>query len=73
MNSKRKPIPQFSTEDEEREFWATHDSTDYIDWNKAQKIPPFLVLSNLSKQQTKVQILDKFTKLGYNMATRNAA
>ncbi len=26
MNSKRKPIPPFRSEDEERQFWATHDS-----------------------------------------------
>lgn len=25
------PIPRFKNEDEEREFWATHDSTDYFD------------------------------------------
>jgi len=41
MNSKVKPIPQFNNEDEEREFWATHDSTEYIDWSKAQKNPSF--------------------------------
>lgn len=28
---KIKPIPKFKNEDEEREFWATHDTTDYID------------------------------------------
>ena len=39
MSSKRKPIPQFNSEDEEREFWATHDSTEYIDWSKAEKKP----------------------------------
>lgn len=32
---KLKPIPKFKNEDEEDEFWATHDSTDYIDWSKA--------------------------------------
>lgn len=32
-----KKIPSFKSEDEEREFWATHDSTEYIDWSKAQK------------------------------------
>ncbi len=32
---KLKKIPNFKTEDEEREFWWTHDSTDYIDWSKA--------------------------------------
>lgn len=31
-----KPIPKFETEDEEREFWATHDSTDHVDWSRAQ-------------------------------------
>lgn len=36
--SKRfKPIPTFKNEDEEREFWATHDSTEYIDWSKAEE------------------------------------
>lgn len=30
-----KPIPDFRNEDEEREFWLTHDSADYIDWSKA--------------------------------------
>ena len=41
MNSKRKPIPQFNSEDEELEFWATHDSSEYLDWNKAEKNPTF--------------------------------
>lgn len=30
-----KPIPEFKNEDEEREFWATHDVTEYFDWSKA--------------------------------------
>ena len=41
MSSKRESIPQFSNEDEEREFWATHDSTEYIDWSRAEKDPSF--------------------------------
>ena len=41
MNSKHKPIPQFNSEDEEREFWATHDSSEYLDWNKAERNPTF--------------------------------
>ena len=32
-----KEIPSFKNEDEEREFWATHDSTEYINWKKANK------------------------------------
>ncbi len=34
---KLKEIPRFDSEDEEREFWSTHDSTDYVDWSKATK------------------------------------
>ena len=32
---KLKPIPPFSNEAEESEFWDTHDSADFIDWNQA--------------------------------------
>ncbi len=35
---KKKRIPKFRNEDEEREFWASHDSTDYIDWSKAKEV-----------------------------------
>jgi len=31
-----KTIPDFKNEQEEREFWETHDSTDYVDMSKAQ-------------------------------------
>ena len=30
-------IPKFKNEDEERAFWATHDSTKFIDWKKAKR------------------------------------
>jgi predicted DNA binding CopG/RHH family protein len=36
MSKKLKPIPHFRSEAEERQFWETHDSTDYVDWSKAQ-------------------------------------
>lgn len=32
-----KKIPEFKSEDEEREFWSDADSTEYIDWKRAQK------------------------------------
>ena len=32
-----KPIPEFKNEDEEREFWATHDSSEYVDWSKGKR------------------------------------
>jgi predicted DNA binding CopG/RHH family protein len=34
---KLKTLPEFKSEDEEREFWASHDSTDYVDWSKAER------------------------------------
>jgi predicted DNA binding CopG/RHH family protein len=36
--SKLRSIPVFKTEAEERKFWETHDSTDYIDWSKAERV-----------------------------------
>src|ERR1051325_2034845 len=33
-----KKIPKFKDEDAEREFWSKADSTEYIDWSKAQKL-----------------------------------
>jgi len=33
-----KKIPKFKREDAEREFWSTADSTEYIDWSKAEKL-----------------------------------
>lgn len=38
MSKKLKPIPEFRNENEERDFWATHDSTDYVDWSKARHV-----------------------------------
>ena len=33
-----KQIPKFKNEKEERKFWMTHDSTEYVDWSKARKV-----------------------------------
>jgi predicted DNA binding CopG/RHH family protein len=38
MAKKLKKIHKFKNEDEEANFWNNHDSTDYIDWSKAQNI-----------------------------------
>ena len=38
MKRKLKRIPKFKNEDEERDFWSKHDSTDYLDWDKAKKV-----------------------------------
>ena len=35
--AKRK-VPKFRTEADERKFWESHDSGDYVDWSKAKGI-----------------------------------
>jgi predicted DNA binding CopG/RHH family protein len=35
---KLKSIPTFKTEADERKFWETHDSADYVDWSKAERV-----------------------------------
>ena len=35
---KMKRIPRFKTEKEEREFWRTHDSSEYLQWNDSTEI-----------------------------------
>jgi predicted DNA binding CopG/RHH family protein len=39
----KKRIPQFKSEEEERDFWQNHDSTEYVDWKNAER----LTLANL--------------------------
>jgi len=34
---KLKKIPNYKSEDQERDFWSKADSTNYIDWSKAKK------------------------------------
>ena len=33
---KLKSVPKFRNEAEERRFWETHNSTDYVDWRKSR-------------------------------------
>ena len=48
-----KPIPNFASEDEERDFWANHDSTEFVDWTSARR----LTLSNLKPSTKTISIL----------------
>ncbi len=52
-NTKRvkelKPLPAFKSEEEEREFWAIHDSMDYVDWSKAERAPLLNKISTCRK------------------------
>nr|WP_293606051.1 BrnA antitoxin family protein [Polaromonas sp. UBA4122] len=38
MNKQTKTVPTFVNEAQERAFWETHDSTEYLDWSKARKV-----------------------------------
>ena len=37
MNKNFKSVPKFRSEAAERRFWETHDSSDYVDWSKAER------------------------------------
>ncbi len=43
MRKPAKTIPQFASEAAERAFWEKHDSSEYLDWKKAERV----VLPNL--------------------------
>jgi predicted DNA binding CopG/RHH family protein len=34
----RSTRPKLRAEAEERKFWETHDSTDYVDWSRAERV-----------------------------------
>jgi len=51
-NMKKNKIPKFRTEEEERNFWSSHDSTEYIDWSKSKNIN----LSNLKPSVRTISI-----------------
>jgi hypothetical protein len=42
-----KPIPKFSSRKEEREFWETHDTTEYFDEENLVKLAPHMKDVNL--------------------------
>ena len=48
-----KKLPKFKSEDEEREFWSSHNLTDYFDMSQAIINP---VLSNLKPSTRTVSI-----------------
>ena len=52
MNRKLEPIPSFQDEAEERAFWESHDTADYVDWGKAERV----VLPNLKPTTTSISL-----------------
>jgi predicted DNA binding CopG/RHH family protein len=49
---KLKKIPEFRSEQDVADFWATHDSTEYVDWSKSRKV----VFPNLKPSSRAVPI-----------------
>ncbi|MFC1710371.1 BrnA antitoxin family protein [Patescibacteria group bacterium] len=49
---KTKQIPDFKNEDEERQFWAAHDLTDYFDMEKAE----MAIFPNLKPSSKRISI-----------------
>lgn len=37
MKKKLQALPELEDEDAERKFWSSADSTDYLDWSKAER------------------------------------
>jgi predicted DNA binding CopG/RHH family protein len=52
MAIRRKPLPVFRNEAEERKFWETHDSADYLDWGRAERVR----LPNLRPSTTAISL-----------------
>lgn len=38
MPKQLKRIPKFKTEAQERRFWETHDSAEYVDWSSVERV-----------------------------------
>jgi predicted DNA binding CopG/RHH family protein len=58
----KKRIPTFKNEEEEQEFWSSHDSTLYIDWKKAKQatfpsLRPSMRSISLRLPQTMLEML----------------
>lgn len=52
MSKAKSKVPTFKNEAEERAFWEQHDSTNYVDWSKANKA----VLPKLKPSTTTISL-----------------
>ena len=52
MRRKAEPVPSFESEAEERRFWESHDSTDHVDWRRAERVR----LPNLRPSTTSISL-----------------
>ena len=52
MRKRISPTPSFDSEAEERRFWESHDSTDQVDWSRAERVR----LPNLRPSTTSISL-----------------
>ena len=52
MQKQIKATPEFKTESEERAFWESHDSSEYLDWSQAIEVR----LPNLKPSTTTISL-----------------
>jgi predicted DNA binding CopG/RHH family protein len=52
MSKSLKSVPKFRSEEEERRFWESHDSSDHVDWSKAKRVR----LPNLKPSTTSISL-----------------
>jgi predicted DNA binding CopG/RHH family protein len=52
MSKTLKLVPAFDTEAEERAFWQSHDTTDYVNWTKAERA----IFPNLKPTTTAISL-----------------
>jgi predicted DNA binding CopG/RHH family protein len=68
MSKQLKEIPVFANEVQERTFWEMHDSTDYLNWTRAQSV----VLPNLKPTTKTISLRLPQHLLDSNKAAANA-
>lgn len=52
MTKTAKPVPTFASEAEERAFWEANDSSEHVDWSKAERVR----LPNLKPSSTSISL-----------------
>jgi predicted DNA binding CopG/RHH family protein len=52
MRKRDRPIPTFESEAEERQFWESRDSAEYVDWSRAERVQ----LPNLRPSTTSISL-----------------
>ncbi|MER8467057.1 BrnA antitoxin family protein [Mesorhizobium sp. M1396] len=52
MTKTAKPVPTFASEAEERAFWESNDSSEHVDWSRAERVR----LPNLKPSSTSISL-----------------